>query len=1008
MKRTWMLAMVFGLAICLHPAVERDAKAPIEEWPAYGNDAGSSRYSPLREITKDNVGNLQVAWTYHTGDVSDGKGMWNGKKIWARSTFENTPLMFDGSLFIATPFNRIVALDPETGKEKWVFDPKLDRIGYYGNDFTCRGLATWSNPDLKPGDACRRTLYEATLDSRLIAVDAKSGTACAAFGKGGEVALKAGIKLSSEDGHVVPGEYYFTSAPAVVGDVVVVGSAINDNDRVEMPSGLVRGYNARSGELIWSWDPVPRDASDPARAAWKNGADRTGAGNVWGPISTDPASGLVFLPTTSPSPDHYGGERKGDGRNADSLVALRASTGKLVWAFQAVHHNVWDYDLPSGPTAIEVVRGKERIAALAQPSKMGFLFVLARDTGRPVLPVEERPVPQDGVPGEMLSPTQPFPVATPSLVRTHLDPEDAWGLTPYDRGKCRDTVAGLRHGGIFTPPSLQGTLEIPGIAGGTNWGGASFDRAHGLIVLNQTNSPFIVQLIPRDQMKDHKPEPGWEYGPMKGTPYVMRRKPLLSPWGFPCSPPPWGTLAAVEANTGKIRWQVALGTTRELAPVPVPLGLGMPNTGGPLTTAGGLTFIGASFDSTFRAFDTETGRELWHSSVPASANATPMTYRPRPGGRQYVVAPPAAMARWRESNCRMRLWLSPCLKCPMKQIKLYIFLYFTATMLLTVWYIVLGRIAMGEPGNWQVILLVEATGYYGAAALLPAIFWNARRFPLRLSPPRIALQRIGLHLAALLSYSIVHTLWNWGTRIALYPLFGMGSYHYGRMPIPFLAEFPVDVITYTLWVGAYAVYRRWLRANDLERQLASAQLENLSRQLQPHFLFNALNAISGVMYEDLPRADQMLERLCDFLRATLRLPESPMVPVSAELLLVRQYLAIMQSRFEDRLRFEIDCDPHAEVTQLPALLLQPLVENAIEHGQDPGTGRLDISIIARRDGPLVHITIRDHGTGPACAAEGQGLRNAQRRLRTAFGDRAVLTLNPHPQGGALVEIYIPA
>jgi two-component system, LytTR family, sensor kinase len=309
---------------------------------------------------------------------------------------------------------------------------------------------------------------------------------------------------------------------------------------------------------------------------------------------------------------------------------------------------------------------------------------------------------------------------------------------------------------------------------------------------------------------------------------------------------------------------------------------------------------------------------------------------------------------------------------------------------------------MGEPSDWEVNLVLMATGFYGAAVLLPAIFWIARSFPFRLSPARI-----GLHLAGLVCFSAVHTLWNWGTRLVLFPLLGLGDFHYAGMPIPFLMELPLDVIGYSMWVGAYAVYRHWLRAKDLERELAAAQLENLSRQLQPHFLFNALNAISSVMYEDLPRAEQMLERLCDFLRATLRMPELPLVPVSSELAVIRQYLAVMESRFEDRLRFEIDCDPQAEVTQLPAFLLQPLVENAVEHGQDPSSGRLDISIAARRDGQLVHITIRDRGTGPVCVTEGQGLRNAQRRLQTAFGDRATLTLNRHPQGGALVEIHIP-
>ena len=636
------MVLALSLAACTRPAVVRDPAAPAEEWPTYGNDAGSSRYSPLREITEDNVGSLQVAWTYHTGDVSDSSSTWNGKKVWARSTFEATPLMVDGTLYIATSFNRIIALDAETGKEKWDFDPGLDRVGYYGDDFTCRGLGMRVDPNLQAGAPCRRTIYEATLDGRLVAVDAETGKACGGFGTGGQVSLKTGIKLDGGIDHIIPGEYHFTSAPAVVGDVVVVGSAINDNDRVEMPQGVVRGYQARTGELLWAWDPVPRDAADPARATWQNGADRTGAANVWGPLSADPARDLVFLPTTSPSPDYYGGERKGDDCNADSLVALRASTGKVVWAFQAVHHDLWDYDLPTAPSLIEVERDGKRIAALAQPSKMGHLFILERDTGRPVLPVEERPVPQNGVPGEALSPTQPFPVETPRLVPDRLEPQDAWGLTPWDRGKCRETIAGLRRGGIFTPPSLEGTLQYPGNAGGTNWGGVSFDRSRGLIVVNQTSLPFIAQLIPRDQVKGRRrdsggEEGGWEYAPMKGTPYVMRRRALLSPWGLPCNPPPWGTLAAVDAGTGKIRWQVPLGTIRELAPVPLPIHWGTPTLGGPLTTAGGVTFIGATMDSTFHAFDTETGRELWHTTVPASAIATPMTYRARAGGRQYVV-----------------------------------------------------------------------------------------------------------------------------------------------------------------------------------------------------------------------------------------------------------------------------------------------------------------------------------------------------------------------------------
>jgi quinoprotein glucose dehydrogenase len=647
MKLIWvssvgLVGLLLTLAACRPPATERDPTAAVEEWPTYGNDPGSSRYSPLTEITKENVPYLKVAWTYHTGDISDATGTWNGQKVWAKSTFEATPLLVDDTLYVASSFNRIIALDPETGREKWAFDPKLDRIGYYGDAFTCRGLASRVDPRLQSGQPCRKMIYEATLDGRLIAVDGETGKACAGFGTAGQVSLKAGINLDSGIDHVIPGEYHFTSAPAVVGDVVVVGSAINDNDRVEMPSGVVRGYNARIGALVWSFDPVPRDPADPARATWQNGADRTGAANVWGPISADPAHDLVFLPTTSPSPDFFGGQRKGEDRNADSLVALRASTGKVVWAFQAVHHNLWDYDLPTGPSLIEVERNGRRIQALAQPSKMGYLFILDRDTGQPVLPVEERPVPQGGVPGEWLSPTQPVPVATPRLVPDRLEPQDAWGLTPWDRGKCRDTIAGLRRDGIFTPPSLQGTLEYPGYAGGTNWGGVSFDRARGIILVNQTNLACIVQLIPREQVTNRRSHSGgmegaWEYAPMKGTPYVMRRRPLLSPWNVPCNPPPWGTLAAVDANTGAIRWQVTLGTVRDLAPMPLPIKWGTPSLSGPLTTASGLTFIGAALDSYLRAFDTETGQELWKGRLPVSAVATPMTYRARQGGRQYVV-----------------------------------------------------------------------------------------------------------------------------------------------------------------------------------------------------------------------------------------------------------------------------------------------------------------------------------------------------------------------------------
>jgi two-component system LytT family sensor kinase len=339
----------------------------------------------------------------------------------------------------------------------------------------------------------------------------------------------------------------------------------------------------------------------------------------------------------------------------------------------------------------------------------------------------------------------------------------------------------------------------------------------------------------------------------------------------------------------------------------------------------------------------------------------------------------------------------------MKNIRLYIFLYFTSAMALDVVYLSLDRVTRGRPPAWVPVLIEQTTGFYGAMILLPAIFWVARRWPLRLS-----LSWVGAHVAAVVCFSAVHTSLLWSSRILLFRLFGFGWYDYGAMPVRYLMEFPSDIIGYAGAVAAFTVYQNWLRTKDLETQLVSARLENLSHQLQPHFLFNALNAVSATMYEDLGKADRMLERICDFLRATLRLPDSPMVPVSTELALARQYLEVMQARLEDRLHFEIRCDPNAESVTLPALLLQPLVENAVEHGQDPVSGRLDIGIDVRRNGASIGITIRDHGRGLSLKhSNGHGLSNAERRLKTVYGENATLQLTGHPEGGAVVEVHIP-
>jgi len=591
------------------------ASGLASDWPQYGNDPGGARHSPLTDVTPANVTRLRVAWTYRTGDIVDGRG--------ARSSFQATPLLIDNTLFVATPLNRIIALDPETGAERWKFDPKIERDGNYGDGLTCRGLGSWKDP--RNG---RLYLYVATQDGRLISVDGKTGGAV----------WHASLVDKIEQKY--RGEYHFTSPPAVVRDTVVVGSSINDNNRTNMPSGVVRGFDARTGAPRWAWDPIPKQKQDPAYASWeKDSALQTGAGNAWSLLSADNERDLVFVPTGSPSPDFFGGERLGDNRYANSVVALRGSTGELVWHFQTVHHDLWDYDVPAQPILLSLRKASAIVPALAQATKMGHLFLLHRETGKPLFPVEERAVPQTDVPGERTSPTQPFPTIPPPLAPSAaVKPEDAWGMVYWDKKNCRETIASARSEGIFTPPSLRGAIVVPGNIGGSNWGSLSYDPGRGIAVINQTRMPFYVRLYRREDLdKARKENPDSEFARMLGTPYIMVRRPLISMFKLPCTAPPWGELLGVQLATGKVLWREPLGTIRDLAPVPLPIKWGTPNLGGPMTTASGLTFIGATMDRYLRAFDTATGKELWKGRLPFTANATPMTYRARPGGKQFVV-----------------------------------------------------------------------------------------------------------------------------------------------------------------------------------------------------------------------------------------------------------------------------------------------------------------------------------------------------------------------------------
>ena len=619
------ILLAFLLGCGGKPNVE--SRGPVADWPAYGNDPGGSRYSPLTQINKDNVSQLKVAWIYRTGDVSE------GKTTARKTSFEATPIQVDGLLYIVTPFNRVIALDPETGQQRWSYDPKIDLWIPYGDDLICRGVSTWADPDSKGPGNCRRRIFLATNDARLIALDAATGLPCVEFGHNGQVDIGRDVGFS------YPGEYHMTSPPAVIGDLVVVGSAISDNQRIDAPRGVVRAFDVRTGIQRWSWDPIPRNSKDPAWAAWKSeSASRTGAANAWSILSADSARDTVFVPTGSASPDFYGGERLGSNLYSSSVVALRATTGEVRWAFQTVHHDLFDYDVPAQPTLVTVRRNGAEVPAVAQATKTGHLFLLDRETGKPLFPVEERPVPASDVPGEEAWPTQPFPTVPPPLVPQKLSPEDAWGLTFWDRSRCRERIQNLRSEGIFTPPSLRGTILFPGDAGGTNWGSVAFDPERGLLILNTSRIAHIVTLIPRDQYNSARAaKPDAEISRQLGTPYAVHREALLSPWGLPCNPPPWGTLAAVELASGKLRWEVPLGTTRDLAPVPIAMKWGTPNMGGPIVTGSGLAFIGAAMDNYLRAFDVETGKELWKGRLPAGGQATPMTYRIKKDGRQYVV-----------------------------------------------------------------------------------------------------------------------------------------------------------------------------------------------------------------------------------------------------------------------------------------------------------------------------------------------------------------------------------
>ena len=595
------------------------------EWPAYGNDAGGMRFSPLTQINAQNVKQLTVAWTFRTGELEQYKGTDAAEK----AAFEATPIMVDGMLYFSTPTSRVFAVDAATGQKKWDYNPEV-YLRQDLSEITSRGVSIWPAPGDKTASTGQaKRIFVATLDGRLMALDAKSGQPVSTFGKGGSVDLREGV-----------GNISVTSPPAVIGNTLVVGSSMGDNQRFNYERGVVRAYDAMTGSLRWSWDPIPRKTGDPGFETWKGpNVGLTGEANAWSLISADAERDLVFIPTTSPSPDFYGGERLGKNRFASSIVAIRASTGKVVWDFQTVHHDIWDYDNASQPVLLPFVQNGKTVPAVAVGTKMGHVFMLNRETGVPLLPVEERPTPKSTVPGEEAYPTQPFPTTFPAL---GLQKVEAWGMTPADKAAAQQRIAGLRYEGIFTPPSLEGSLMTPGNVGGIHWGGMCYDPGSGLLITNVNRLAALIRLLPREQLsasvKNDQELLRAETGMQSGTPYVMKRSYLFTRTDRGVTmqtPPPWGTLVALDVRKGSLAWEVPLGYMMDITKYPEAKNWGSLNFGGAIATAGGLVFVAASLDGHLRAFSTQDGNLLWEVPLPAGGQATPMTYQVN--GQQYIV-----------------------------------------------------------------------------------------------------------------------------------------------------------------------------------------------------------------------------------------------------------------------------------------------------------------------------------------------------------------------------------
>ncbi|MEM9170072.1 MAG: PQQ-binding-like beta-propeller repeat protein [Pseudomonadota bacterium] len=599
-----------------------------QDWRHWGGDLGGRRFADAPQLTPERVRGLTEAWRFRTGDATDGDEYFG-----RASTFKATPILVDDKLVLSSPFNRVFALDPTTGEQVWRFDPQVDFSIKYAEMFTARGVAAHTDP-AAAGAPCGTRIFLGTLDARLIALDAATGERCDAFGDGGEIDLAKGV------GRVRRGEYSVTSPPTVVGDVVVVGSSIGDNGLAKLEDGTVRAFDVRTGAMKWRFNPVPRSPDDPGAETWVDESfEKSGAGNVWSVMAADAARDLVFLPTTSPSPDFFGGLRPGNNAPANSLVALRASTGELVWSYQIVRHDLWDYDLAAQPVLADIAIDGAVRPVIAQATKTGFVFVLDRETGAPIHAVEERAAPASDVPGEKAAPSQPVPTIRLHEIGPDLPP--IYAANDEHVAQCEAMLDGARYEGIFTPPSLDGTIVYPGNPGGVNWGSMAMDDAAGVALVAVNRLPTLVKLIPRRDFRRLKRDGRLNgvdarYTAQRGAPFGMARFELFNDAsGFHCFEGPWSTLVAVDLATGETVWEAPLGRNPRLAEDDPAAAWGYFANGGPALSSGGVAFVATQYDRMLRGFDASDGSVIWSAELPAGPQATPMIFER--DGDAYVV-----------------------------------------------------------------------------------------------------------------------------------------------------------------------------------------------------------------------------------------------------------------------------------------------------------------------------------------------------------------------------------